>query len=198
MTNPVATDSSAPDLPRGQAARRRRVVEAAIALAQEGGYDAVQMRDVATRAGVALGTIYRYFSSKDHLLAAAFVEWAGALEQRLMQRPPRGQTGADRVVDVLRRATRSVAREPRLFAALVTAMSSSDPGVADCQRGVNDVFARMVTAVIGDIDPKRRDGIIRTLGQVWFTGLLGWVNGWPNARPMGDDLEETARLLLER
>ena len=54
---------------RNQAARRERVIAAAVDLASEGGYDAVQMRDVATTAGVALGTIYRYFSSKDHLLA---------------------------------------------------------------------------------------------------------------------------------
>ena len=60
-------------LTANQAARRTRVLEAAIELASEGGYDAVQMRDVATRAQVALGTIYRYFSSKDELLAAAFV-----------------------------------------------------------------------------------------------------------------------------
>jgi AcrR family transcriptional regulator len=34
------------------------------------------MRDVAACANVALGTIYRYFVGKDHLLAAALVEWA--------------------------------------------------------------------------------------------------------------------------
>ena len=65
------------------AARRRRLLEAAIGLASEGGYDAVQMRDVATRAQVALGTIYRYFSSKDHLLAASLVTWTNDLERRI-------------------------------------------------------------------------------------------------------------------
>ena len=68
----VAADPSA--LTKSQAARRERVIRAAMELGAEGGYDAVQMRDVAQRAGVALGTIYRYFSSKDHLLAAAMVE----------------------------------------------------------------------------------------------------------------------------
>ena len=60
-------------LTANQAARRGRVLDAALELAAEGGYDAVQMRDVAARAQVALGTIYRYFSSKDHLLAACQV-----------------------------------------------------------------------------------------------------------------------------
>src|SRR3990172_5883919 len=81
-----------------QAARRSRVIDAAMALAAEGGYDAVQMRDVATRAQVALGTIYRYFSSKDHLLAACQVELWQAQVERLAQRPPDGVTPADRVI----------------------------------------------------------------------------------------------------
>src|SRR6185503_20502681 len=74
------------------AARRRRLVESAVALAEEGGYDAVQMRDVAARAEVALGTLYRHFSSKDQLLLAALAEQAATLRDRLHNRPPRGAT----------------------------------------------------------------------------------------------------------
>jgi len=79
-----------------QLRRRGRVIAAALELGAEGGYEAVQMRDVAARADVALGTIYRYFSSKDHVLAAAMQEWTGALRQRLGQVPPRGDSAADR------------------------------------------------------------------------------------------------------
>src|SRR5207247_454894 len=74
-----ATDSKRA---RNQAARRQRVIEAAVALASDGGYDAVQMRDVAGRADVALGTLYRYFPSKDHLLIAALAEQVTALQRR--------------------------------------------------------------------------------------------------------------------
>ena len=56
--------SNTETLTRSQAARRDRVLRAALELGREGGYDAVQMREVATEAGVALGTIYRYFSSR--------------------------------------------------------------------------------------------------------------------------------------
>ena len=34
------------------------------------------MRDVAREAGVALATVYRYFTSKEHLYAAALLDWA--------------------------------------------------------------------------------------------------------------------------
>ena len=89
------------------AARRRRLVEAAVALATEGGYEAVQMRDVAARAEVALGTLYRHYSSKDQLLLAALAAQADELRCRLDQRPPRGATPADRVSEGLRRACRA-------------------------------------------------------------------------------------------
>src|SRR3954471_21304536 len=58
-------------IPASQLARRERILDAAVELATEGGYDAVQMREVAERADVALGTVYRYFPSKVHLLVAA-------------------------------------------------------------------------------------------------------------------------------
>jgi len=108
------------ELTANQAARRSRVLDAALQLASEGGYDAVQMRDVATRAHVALGTIYRYFRSKDELLAAALVEWAGTVERQVSARPPRGVSVADRLVDVLRRASGAMERDPNLTAAFVT------------------------------------------------------------------------------
>ena len=51
--------------------RRRRILDATTSLASKGGFDAVQMRAVAEQADVALGTLYRYFPSKIHLLVSA-------------------------------------------------------------------------------------------------------------------------------
>lgn len=81
-------------LARNQADRRRRVVDATLKLAAEGGFDAVQMRDVASAAGVALGTVYRYFDSKERLLLEANVEQLEALDARLAARPATGVTAA--------------------------------------------------------------------------------------------------------
>ncbi len=87
-----------------QQERRRRLIDAAFELGAEGGYEAVQMRSVSETANVAMATIYRYFSSKDHLLAAAMMEWTDRLRGRVAQSPPRGDTAADQMVDVLQRA----------------------------------------------------------------------------------------------
>jgi AcrR family transcriptional regulator len=52
------------------AARYEAIIAAAQALASESGLGAVQVVPVAERAGIAAGTVYRYFPSKDDLVAA--------------------------------------------------------------------------------------------------------------------------------
>ena len=52
------------------AARHEAIVAAARALAGETGMSAVQIVPVAERAGIASGTVYRYFPSKEDLVAA--------------------------------------------------------------------------------------------------------------------------------
>src|SRR6202030_1704035 len=52
------------------AARYEAIIGAARALASESGLAAVQIVPVAERAGIAAGTVYRYFPSKDDLVAA--------------------------------------------------------------------------------------------------------------------------------
>jgi AcrR family transcriptional regulator len=186
-------------LTKSQLARRERVVRAAMELGQEGGYDAVQMRDVSQRAGVALGTIYRYFSSKDHLLAAALVEWTTDLERQVARRPPAGETIADRMVDILGRATRAMEREAQLSAAVLQAMTSSDPSVTRCQLEMNEVMTRIQSRAFPvDFPPEIRAAVIRTLEHVWFSALLGWVNGWLGISVAGDELATAAHLLLDQ
>ena len=55
-----------------RAETRERIVTAALALVAEGGYVAAQVAPVADRAGVAVGTVYRYFPSKSDLFAEVF------------------------------------------------------------------------------------------------------------------------------
>ncbi|BFO21068.1 hypothetical protein SHKM778_74560 [Streptomyces sp. KM77-8] len=55
------TTGPASPLTERQEARRRRILRASAQLAGRGGFDAVQMREVAESSQVALGTLYRYF-----------------------------------------------------------------------------------------------------------------------------------------
>lgn len=182
-----------------QAARRARVIEAAMALAASGGYEAVQMRDVANEAGVALGTLYRYFSSKDQLLVAGMAEWTRELQRRLTARPPEGDSAADRVMAVLERATRALDRSPKLTGAVVTALSSlspDDPSGLEYAREVYGVIGEIIGVAMENGGPAEREEIVRVIGQVWFATLIEFVRGWIDARQMLADLESAVRLLL--
>jgi AcrR family transcriptional regulator len=179
------------------AARRRRLLDAAVGLADAGGYDAVQMRDVAARAEVALGTLYRHFSSKDQLLLAALADQAATLCTRLGQRPARGDAPGDRVADVLRRATRALTRDPSVTAAMVTALSSPEPEAASTKL---EVYSLLRTIIIGAIDGEEvpdLDAVVRVLGYVWLAVLSAWVGGAIDAEGMATDLETAAHLLLD-
>lgn len=183
-------------LTRSQQARRQRVVDAAMALGLEGGYEAVQMRDVAARADVAMGTVYRYFTSKDHLLAAALVHWVEQLEARLAQAPPRGATAGERVLDALDRALRAMGRQPQLVGAVFAALASPDPAAVECQQQVAAVMERIITRAIGEPHPPDLGDRARILGHVWYSALVGWVNGWSNLGRVHDELAVAVGFLL--
>jgi AcrR family transcriptional regulator len=171
------TAPAAPALTRSQAARRGRVIRAARELGAEGGYDAVQMRDVATRAEVALGTIYRYFPSKDALLLAVMVQWLGDLEARVTRRPPAGGTTVERIMDVLGRALRAMDRDPRLTAAVIGAMTAGDPASVPA---INEASAA------------------KALGHVWWSATISWANGMGDIGWVARELREAAELIADR
>ncbi len=183
-------------LTRAQEARRQRVIDAAMELALEGGYDAVQMRDVATRADVAMGTVYRYFTSKDHLLAAALVFWVEQLASRIAERPPRGATPAERVVEVLDRALRAMARQPQLGAAVFTSLSSPDPAAVECQLQITALLDSIVVAAIGAPAPADVINRSRMIGHVWYSAMVGWVNGWSSIDRVRHEIEIAVDLML--
>jgi AcrR family transcriptional regulator len=190
--------SAAEALTKSQAARRQRVLVAALQLGAEGGYDAVQMRDVAATAEVALGTIYRYFPSKDALLAAAMVEWMEDLERRVSQRAPRGETTTERVFDVLRRAIGTMERQPKLAEAVITALTSDDREAGSASTATTDVMLRvLLEAFPDDVDPATEAAIAKVLGHVWFSCLVSWSNGVGDLTWVASELETACHVLCD-
>jgi AcrR family transcriptional regulator len=115
---------------RRLAARHDAIVAAAAALAAEAGIDAVQIAPVAERAGIAAGTVYRYFSSKTDLVAAL----VGTVSEREIGAMRRAADAAPGPLSALAAAVTTFAaralRQPRLAFALLAEAVDADTDAA--------------------------------------------------------------------
>lgn len=180
-----------------QAKRRSAVITAALDLAAEGGYEGVQMRAVAGRADVALGTVYHYFTSKDHLLAASMIELMKGLEKSAVKVPPAGATNLERVLDLLHRITGAMADNQNISSALIGGLVAEGDDVAECQEQMHATFeVVLAVAFEGDLAASDRRRIIRALEHVWFSALIGWKNGWMPFEQAVAELEDAATMLI--
>ena len=177
--------------------RRKRILDATLALASKGGYEAVQMRTVAEQANVALGTLYRYFPSKIHLLVSALVREFERTQQKLDRTMIPGDTPYERMLFVLGRITKSMQRDPMLTEAMTRAFMFADPSAAAEVNTVARLMERTLTQAIHEGEPTADDvAIARIIGDVWLSNLVAWVTRRASADDVSSHLELAARLLL--
>jgi TetR/AcrR family transcriptional regulator, cholesterol catabolism regulator len=180
-----------------QRERRKRILDGTLALASKGGYEAVQMRAVAERADVALGTLYRYFPSKIHLLVSALAREFERTRERLERTAIPGDTPYERMLYVLGRITRSMQREPLLTEAMTRAFMFADPSAASEVNAVARIMERLLTRAMHDGEPTADErAIARVIGDVWLSNLVAWVTRRASASDVASHLELAARLLL--
>lgn len=66
--------------------RREQLLEAAARLFAQKGYHATRVAEIAEAAGIAKGTLYEYFPTKEELFYALLDSWLGQFESELLQR----------------------------------------------------------------------------------------------------------------
>jgi AcrR family transcriptional regulator len=146
--------SARPGRPRSEEAHGA-ILEAAIALIREVGYDAVTMDGIAARAGVGKATVYRRWKQKETLVAEAIQRIVAAIPA-----PDTGTTAGD--LRVLMHAAEAMYGDPAtsaLLSGLVAAMARSEPIAAAVRGGFvatwNDAVRRVLERGIarGDLRP---------------------------------------------
>jgi AcrR family transcriptional regulator len=177
--------------------RRRRIIDATIALASKGGFEAVQMRAVAERADVALGTLYRYFPSKIHLLVSGLGAQLERALDRMRRAPIPGESRGERMLYVLSRITRGMQRDPHLTEAMTRAFMFADTSAAAEVDHVARQIEELFTLALGKDEPSDEDkAVARVIGDVWLSNLVAWVTRRASATDVTNRLELTVRLLM--
>jgi AcrR family transcriptional regulator len=184
--------------------RARRIVETAVELAEQGGFEAVRLRDVASHAGVALGTLYRRFRSKEDLLLAALDQELDDVKQRFVRRPPEGASPLERVTAFFQMTTRALCRRPNLARALIRSVATGEPELTQKVAAFHNVMEGLISAALRgqtfseSAEPtshERRIGFV--LQQVWFASLIGWSSGLHGQSAIVEQTADAAELLLQ-
>ncbi|QIX26631.1 cholesterol catabolism transcriptional regulator KstR [Nocardioides sp. JQ2195] len=181
--------------------RRKRILDATIALASRGGFDAVQMRAVAEQADVALGTLYRYFPSKIHLLVSALGREFERSQAATSGKPIPGDSAEARVNFVLGRTTKILQKDPNLTEALTRAFMFADASVSAEIEHVGMMLTSVLTEAMrassDHTEPTEEEiAIARVIGDVWLSSLVGWVTGRSSATDVEKSMSVAVRLLL--
>lgn len=199
--------------------RARRIVDTAIELAEKGGFEAVRLRDVAAEADVALGTLYRYFRSKEDLLIAALTSEVEQLENRMLAKPAPGDTPFDRVTTFFRTATKGLVRRPRFSRAILRAAASGDHELAEKVAAFHNRMTDMILAAMHGDDSGAASSagaangsnggtppapqatvderaVADVLQHVWFSCLIGWGGGLMSPNQVIDQMSSASSILM--
>jgi TetR/AcrR family transcriptional regulator, cholesterol catabolism regulator len=163
-------------LTSNQEERRARIVEAALSLARDG-YHAVQIRTIAERSGVARATIYHYFPSKEHLLAACLHQWLNDFQADTATDLVGVADPYDRLLGLLDRLNATLCAMP-LFAdavarAYLYTIATVGGMVEDTRTRLSEMLAEAMGA--GEITRYHRE-VGELLTDVWAANVLAVVH----------------------
>ncbi|MFI0349412.1 TetR/AcrR family transcriptional regulator [Actinomadura sp. 9N407] len=169
--------STQPALPAYQLARRGRIVQAASEMLEGQEYERIQIREVAERAGVALGTLYRYFSSKEHLYAAVMVDWAEPFRE---SGGPVDEARApqERIRGRLHLTIRAFEKYPNFFALESVMQGTSDANAAQLFAEFNERNMVAYRSELGGLPAGQAADISSVLTAVMARELMAFTLGW--------------------
>ncbi len=180
------------------AATRQALIEAAAALLDSGGPDAVTLRDVGARAGVSRSAPYRHFAGKEQLLTEIASEAWRAIGDRLQHLAESGAAPEEALRRSLRALIETGRARPHLYR-LMFAKPESDPDAVVRAAGrAHDLFVDIVAGVGGPESARRHAALLFTsthgAADLELSGHLVWDKWHATA----EDLVESLIALLPR
>lgn len=144
----MKTHSSGPE--QGPGDKRKRILDAAERVFAQSGFFNARVAEIARAAGVADGTIYLYFKSKDELLISLFesrMEWVNSLMSAAIEA---ASTPTDRLLAIVRTHLRMVRDNPQVAEVLTIELRQSSKFMKEQPNPRFGEFLKLVAAVIAD------------------------------------------------
>jgi AcrR family transcriptional regulator len=186
--------------------RRSRIVDVAIRLARARGFEGVGLREVAEEAGVALGTLYKTFRSKEEIMAAAVEHQTSMLRRRFEEHPAQGATPLERIEDLFTRLTRALIRRPAYARIVLASIPANHTDIATLLIKHEHELRHLIVAALRGVSPHEveveayteAEAILsQALQQVWFACLVGWAGKMTSQADVVRQTTVAGRLLLK-
>lgn len=127
---------------------RQKVLDASLALIEEGGLDRLSMREVARKAGVSHQAPYHYFSDREAILAALAGEGFAKLGQWLARAGAQSNVEPAKAVEAMGRAYVDFAlRNPAYFQAMFRADAVPLDHYPDARKREDEAFGKLVAGI---------------------------------------------------
>ena len=152
---------------------------------------------MAEEADVALGTLYHYFSSKEHLFAEVLIKWAATLRSSLARHPPQGLTPREKLTEALHRSVRAFQHQPQLARLIASLELSSDPFATEILERMDQTTSSVYMELLEGVEPRRARTIVRTVDAVLDSQLRAWSAGRLSITGVYDYLSESIDLMFE-
>jgi AcrR family transcriptional regulator len=176
--------------------RRERLLEAGLAGLDGDDYEKVQVKEIADRVGVSLGTLYNYFSSKERFFAEVMLRWADNLPMNVRDRPPAQAGPADRLKDTLRRALRAFEKQPQMARLINVLVMSNDPLAAGILDRLNQSTTDAYMQALAGIDPTRARRMIDVINAVFGSLVREWSQGRITIGEVRDRIDSAVSLVV--
>lgn len=188
--------------------RREQILEAALDVFAEKGYEGTTSADLAARAGVAEATLYRYFDTKrailDHVVATATQRIVADAYDAEFLRPIGSLAELAQTMElVVSRITRLIASDPRLPKLVLVEASAIDDEFKAQLAGTLNIATGRIEAILADGQDNgwvRRDLDITIYSQYLLAALLSVfrhaLQGTLTSTIQDRYTKETARILM--
>jgi AcrR family transcriptional regulator len=179
--------------------KRQAILDAALELFAERGYHGTTVPDVAERAAVGTGTLYRYFEHKEALVNAVYQRWKGEYGRFLMSDLPVGMPTLIVFQAIWRRMGDFARRHPSVvgFLELHHHRSYLDAESEALERAI-------LEPVLAFVENAQREGTLkagspRVLMAVVYGAFIGLVNAEQHGHLKLDEatLDEAERCVWE-
>ncbi|MFP4199107.1 MAG: TetR/AcrR family transcriptional regulator [Halanaerobium sp.] len=178
---------------------KTRIRNAAVEVISKEGFFNTRMQDIADQAGLAVGTIYNYFSSKDKVLAYIFKSEMKRRMEIMSELKEKELSTKDFLKEFLNRHFSVLIENPHLGRVLVREKDFSRGEKSDqIKEHMNSLIKMLEKLFAGGVQKGEIEEINTHLMAVYFFGSMQGVIEYSLTQPEMQLLEEAPDFIMER